>query len=163
MTRAEKMKSKPNIIIVHDDKRVLKQLKKLLTGKTEYNVDTFVSAQKAITYIKSNDIELVISNHDMPNMDGITFLSKLGKLTSQIPRIILAESSEKEKAMEAVNDIGVFQYIEKPRNEDDLLIVLRNGLENQYLKKTLGEKISEIKKTISVLDGLQKEIMKAFV
>ena len=163
MTRAEKMKSKPNIIIVDDDKGVLKKLKKLLTGKTEYNVDTFISAQKALKYIKSNDIELVISDHDMPDMNGMTFLSKIGKFKPEIRRIILAESSDKEKAMEAVNDIGVFQFIEKPWYDDDLLIVLRNALENQYLTKSLGEKASEIKKTNSVLDGLQKEIIKAFV
>ena len=163
MTRAEKMESKPNIIIVDDDKGVLKKLKKLLTGKTEYRVDTFVSAEKALTYIKSNDIDLVISDYDMPDMDGITFLSKVRKISPQITRIILAESSEKEKVIEAVNDIGVFQYLEKPWNDDDLLIVLRNALENQYLTKSLGEKVSEIKKTNSVLDGLQKEIIKAFV
>ena len=126
-------------------------------------MNTFISAEKALTYIKSNDIDLVISDHDMPDMDGLKFLSKIGKIRPQIPRIILAESSEKEMAMEAVNEIGVFQYIEKPWNEDDLLIVLRNGLENQYLTKSLGEKVCEIKKTNSVLDGLQKEIIKAFV
>ena len=157
------MEPKPKIIVVDDDKRVLKKLKKLLTEKTNYNVNTFVSAEKALTYIKSNDIDLVISDHDIADMDSITFLSNIGRISPQIPRIILADPSEQEKAMEAVNVIGVFQYIEKPWNDDDLLIVLRNALENQYLTKTLGEKVSEITKTHSELDGLQKEIIKAFV
>ena len=65
--------------------------------------------------------------------------------------------------MNAVNEIGVFQYLEKPWNDDDLLIVLRNALENQYLTKTLGEKVSEITKANSELDGLQNEIIRAFV
>jgi len=163
MTRAEKMESKPNIIIVDNDNRVLAKLKKLLNNKSEYNVNTFVSAEKALAYIKSNNIDLVILDYHMPDINGITFLSKVRKIRPETQSIILAESSEKEKAIEAVNNIGVFQNVEKPWNDDDLLIVLRNGLENQYLTKTLREKASEITKTNSELDGLQKEIIKAFV
>ena len=157
------MESKPNIIIVDDDSRVLAKLKKLLINKSNYNAITFISAEKALTYIESNDIDLVISGYDIHDLNGVTLLSKVRRIRPEIPWIILAESSEKEKAMKAVNDIGVFQYIEKPWNEDDLLIALRNVLEIQCLTKTLGEKASEITKTNSELDGLQKEIIKAFV
>ncbi len=157
------MESKPNIIIVDDESRVLAKLKKLLNNYTEYNVNAFVSVEKAFAYVKSNKIDLVLSDIHMPKMNGITFLSKVRKIWPKIPWIILAESSEKEKAMNAVNETGVYQYIEKPWNDDDLLIALRNVLEIQCLTKTLGKKVSEITKTNSELDGLQKEIIKAFV
>lgn len=80
-----------------------------------------------------------------------------------IRSIILAEASNKEIIMNVVNEFGVFQYLEKPWNDDDLLIVLRNALENHYLTKSLGDKINLITKTNLELDGLQKEIIKAFV
>ena len=163
MMRTEKMESKPNIIIVDDDNRVLTKFKKLLSNKAKYNVNAFVSAEKAFAYLKSNSIDLIFSDFHMPKMNGITFLSKVGKIWPEIRSIILAEASNKEIMMNAVNEIGVFQYLEKPWNDDDLLIVLRNALDNHYLTKTLGEKVSEITKTNSELDGLQNEIIKAFV
>ena len=44
MMRTEKMESKPNIIIVDDDNRVLTKFKKLLSNKAKYNVNAFVTA-----------------------------------------------------------------------------------------------------------------------
>lgn len=123
----------------------------------------FVSAEKAFAYLKSHSIDLVFSDYHMPKMNGITFLRKVSMIWPDIRSIILAEASNKEIIMNVVNEFGVFQYLEKPWNDDDLLIVLRNALENHYLTKSLGDKINLITKTNLELDGLQKEIIKAFV
>ena len=96
-------------------------------------------------------------------MDGISFLSKVRELKPEIPRIILTGYADKENAIKAINEVGLFQYIEKPWDNDDLLIVIRNGIEKQQLLKTLQSKIREIDKANSELDGLQSEIVKAFV
>ena len=85
------------------------------------------------------------------------------KLKPEIPRIILTGYADKENAIKAINEVGLFQYIEKPWDNDDILIVLRNGLEKQRLIKTLREKIGEIDKANSERDGLQNEIVSAFV
>ena len=116
-----------------------------------------------MNHIKNEDTDLVISDYLMPEMDGITFLGKVRKIKPEIPRIILTGYADKENAIKAINEVGLFQYIEKPWNNDDILIVLRNGLEKQRLIKTLQEKISEIDKANSELDGLQNEIVRAFV
>jgi DNA-binding NtrC family response regulator len=99
----------------------------------------------------------------MPEMDGITFLAKVREIKPQIIRIILTGYADKENAIKAINTVGLFQYIEKPWDNDDLLIVLRNGLEKQQLMKRLDEKIAEINKAYADLQGLQKEIVKTFI
>ena len=153
----------PNIVIVDDEQLVLSSLKSFLSLETDYNINTFLSAVEALKFIGNNDTDLVVSDYLMPEMDGISFLSKVRELRPEIPRIILTGYADKGNAIKAINEVGLFQYIEKPWDNDDILIVFRNGLEKQRLIKTLQKKIREVDKANSELDGLQNEIVKAFV
>lgn len=151
------------IVIVDDEEMVLTSLVSFLKLETDYTVKTFVSAQKALEYIANESIGLVISDYLMPEMDGITFLSKVREICPEVPRIILTGYADKENAIKAINDVGLFQYIEKPWSNEDLLIILRNGMERKRLLNKLNEKIAEINEAYGELQGLQKEIVKAFI
>jgi DNA-binding NtrC family response regulator len=151
------------VVIVDDEDMVLTSLKSFLSLETEYLVQTFQSAREALDFIKSNAIDLVISDYLMPEMDGLTFLNEVKKLRPEVPRIILTGYADKENAIKAINDVGLFQYIEKPWNNDDMLIILRNGLERNRLMKKLQEKMDEIDRAHTDLHGLQNEILKTFV
>ena len=153
----------PTIIIVDDEEIVLTSLSSFLTLETEYNVATFESPVKALEHIKVDGCNLVISDYLMPNMNGIEFLSEVRKIKPQIPRIILTGYADKENAIKAINEVGLYQYIEKPWNNEDLLIILRNGLEKQRLLSKLNDKIGEINLANSELLSLQNEIVKTFV
>jgi DNA-binding NtrC family response regulator len=152
-----------NIVLVDDEEMVLKSLNSFLNLETEYNVFTFTSAREALTYIKNNDVDLVISDYLMPEMDGITFLGKVKAVKPEVPRIILTGYADKENAIKAINDVGLFHYIEKPWDNNDLLIIIRNGLEKQKLLKKLQEKAEEINIAYSELQVIQNEILKTFV
>jgi DNA-binding NtrC family response regulator len=154
---------KPTIVIVDDEDMVLTSLRSFLSLETEYNVQTFLSAHKALEYVENNDINLVISDYLMPEMDGMTFLSKVRAIQPEVPRIILTGYADKENAIKAINEVGLFQYIEKPWDNNDILIILRNGLDKQNLMKKLRKKIEEINHAYSELQGLHKEIVKALV
>ena len=151
------------IVIVDDEDMVLTSLNSFLALETEYEVSTFTSANNAIEYIKENDIDIVISDYLMPEMDGMSFLAEVKKINPQIPRIILTGYADKENAIKAINEVGLFQYIEKPWDNADLLIIIRNGIEKNNLMKNLEDKISQINKAYAELQGIQKDILKTFV
>ena len=160
------MKIKENnetILLVDDEEMVLTSIDSFLTLETQYNVVTFISAKKALKYIKSNSIDLVISDYVMPEMDGITFLAKVREIKPEIPRIILTGYADKENAIKAINEVGLFQYIEKPWDNDDLKIIIRNGIEKKQLLKKLQEKMDEFNRTNGELQSLHREILKTFV
>lgn len=154
---------KQTIIIVDDEEMVLTSISSFLSLETDYNVETFISAEKALDYIKSNHVDLVVSDYLMPEMDGISFLIKVRELKPAVPRIILTGYADKENAIKAINQVGLFQYIEKPWDNEDILIIFRNGLEKQRLMNKLDEKIKEINKAYDELKALQHEIIKTFV
>lgn len=154
---------KPTVLIIDDEEMVLTSINSFLALETEYHVVTFTSALEALEYVNNNEIDLVLSDYLMPEMDGISFLAKVKEIQPQVPRIILTGYADKENAIKAINEVGLFQYIEKPWDNEDILIILRNGLEKQQLMKKLQQKIDEINKAYSDLHGLHKEIIKTFV
>lgn len=151
------------IVIVDDEEMVLTSLSSFLELETKYTVQTFNSAKDALAFIIQNDIDLVISDYLMPEMDGISFLAQVKKVKPEVPRIILTGYADKENAIKAINEVGLFQYIEKPWDNDDLLIILRNGVERQRLLKKLNEKVLEINQAYGELQELQQEIVRTFV
>ena len=159
----ENADSKGIIVLVDDEDMVLTSLKSFLDLETDYEVLTFNSVNKALDHIANNEIDLVISDYLMPEMDGIKFLARVREIKPEVPRIILTGYADKENAIKAINEVGLFQYIEKPWDNDDILIIIRNGLEKQRLLRRLQEKMSEINRAHSDLLGLQNEILKAFV
>ena len=154
---------KDTIVIVDDEEMVLTSLSSFLNLETEYTVQTFLSAAEALKFIEGNPIDLVLSDYLMPEMDGISFLSRVRSLQPEVPRVILTGYADKENAIKAINEVGLFQYIEKPWDNDDLLLIIRNGLERQRLMKRLNEKIEQINHAYGELQGLQKAIVKTFI
>jgi DNA-binding NtrC family response regulator len=151
------------IVLVDDEDMVLTSLRSILSLETDYNIHTFLSAKEALVYIENSDVDLVISDYLMPEMDGITFLAGVRDLKPEIPRIILTGYADKENAIKAINEVGLYQYIEKPWDNEDLMIIIRNGLEKQKLLKKLQEKIQEINTAYGDLQSMHKEILKTFV
>jgi DNA-binding NtrC family response regulator len=159
----ENADSKETVVLVDDEEMVLTSLRSILALETDYHVETFTSAKKALDYIQTNGVDLVISDYLMPEMDGISFLAKVRDLKPEIPRIILTGYADKENAIKAINEVGLYQYIEKPWNNEDLMIIIRNGLERQKLLKKLQEKIVEINSAYGELQSMHTEILKTFV
>jgi DNA-binding NtrC family response regulator len=159
----ESTNSRETVVLVDDEEMVLTSLRSILSLETDYEVKTFLSAKEALEHISSSDVDLVISDYLMPEMDGITFLAQVRDLKPEIPRIILTGYADKENAIKAINEVGLYQYIEKPWDNEDLMIIIRNGLEKQKLLKKLQEKIQEINDAYGDLQDMQKEILKTFV
>lgn len=151
-----------SILLVDDEEMVLISLKSFLALETDYQVSAFLSPGKALDYAAKNEVELVVSDFLMPEMDGITFLGKMRQLRPEATRIILTGYADKENAIKAINEVGIFQYIEKPWDNDELQLIIRNGLEKQRLLKNLEQKIAEINKAYADLTRIQQEILKTF-
>ena len=150
------LNGKQVVVIVDDEEMVLKSLGAFLSLETEYGVHTFLSANEALKFIEANGANVVLSDYLMPEMDGMKFLKHVKDLKPEVPRIILTGYADKENAIKGINEVGLYQYLEKPWDNNDLLIVLRNALERQRLVRALLDKMEELK-------GLQDEVLKAFI
>ena len=150
------------VLLVDDEEMVVTGIKSFLTLETDYEVVSFTSPKEALAFVKDNRVDLVISDYLMPDIDGIQFLAEIKEIQPEATRVLLTGYADKENAIKAINDVGLYQYIEKPWENEDLKLIIRNGLEKRILLKKLEDKIDEVNKAHSELLNVQKEILKAF-
>ena len=124
---------KGKIVVVDDERIVTSAFKTLLKVEGFSDAHFFNSPKDALTFLKDNQPDLVISDFLMPEMNGLEFLSVAKKLYPDVSKILLTGYADKENAIRAINEIGLYKYIEKPWDNDDLIITIQNGIERSNL------------------------------
>jgi serine phosphatase RsbU (regulator of sigma subunit) len=158
MTQDTHERYKPaSIVIVDDEDIVLQTLSSLLTLETTYDVHTFVSPRQALETIKDSHVDLVISDFLMPDMNGLEFLSEIKRMYPDTVRILLTGYADRDNAIRAINEVGLFQYIEKPWDNDQLMLIVKNGLNQRRLERTLLDKVVELDRTLLEKDSLARQ------
>lgn len=135
---------KGKIVVVDDEKIVTSAFKTLLKVEGFSDAHFFNSPKEALAFLTENQPDLVISDFLMPEMNGLEFLSEVKKLYPEVSKILLTGYADKENAIKAINEIGLYRYIEKPWSNDDLIINIKNGIERSYLLSELRQKIAEL-------------------
>ena len=135
---------KGKIVVVDDEKIVTSAFSTLLKVEGFCDAHFFNNPKEALDYMKDNVPDLVISDFLMPEMNGLEFLSEVKKLYPEVSKILLTGYADKENAIQAINEIGLYRYIEKPWSNDDLIINIKNGIERSYLLSQLRQKIAEL-------------------
>lgn len=151
------------IAIVDDEEMVLTSLRSFLLLETDFEVETWRSPREALAQLKDRNLDLIISDYLMPEMNGIEFLLEVKKIHPFATRILLTGYADKENAIKAINEVGLYQYVEKPWNNDDLRITIQNGLERRFLMEKLESKIQEVQRVQQSLQDIQSQIIKAFM
>lgn len=151
------------IVIVDDEPMITQSISNFLLLESDYNVETFNDPNEALEFLKENTADLIITDYLMPEMNGIDFLIAAMKIQPHTIRILLTGYADKENAIKAINEVGLFQYIEKPWDNDALRLVIRNGLDKRMLLKRLQDKIRDFENARSNLEDVQNEILKAFI
>ena len=136
------------ILLIEDDVTFCVLLEKFLTKK-EYQVLTAYSAEEAKTKIKTQDFDLIITDLRLPNYDGIELMTEFKKTYPSIPVILMTGYSEVSTAVKAIKN-GAADYISKPFNPEEVLLVISNALEISVISPKLKTKatISETKNRI---------------
>jgi len=151
------------VLLVDDEEIVTTSISALLMLETDYDVLVFNSPIEALEEMQHEEIDLVISDYLMPDMNGVEFLMEMKKLQPEAIRIILTAYADKENAIKAINEVGLYQFVEKPWDNDALLLLIRNGLRNRVLWRQLREKMGELDIAADKLQQVQTEILKAFI
>lgn len=148
------------IIVVDDEKMVTSAFKTFLKVEGYNNGAFFNSPQDALEYIKKEEPDLIISDFLMPNMNGLEFLTEAKKLYPEVSMILLTGYADKENAIRAINEIGLYKYIEKPWDNDSLINDIKNGIERSRLLSDLRCKIKELQEAKNQLEIYSTDLEK---
>lgn len=132
------------ILYVDDDKLLTSTFSTLMKVEGFKDFVVFNNPVEALEYLKSNVVDLIISDFLMPEMNGLEFLRQAKQLYPETSMILLTAYADKENAIKTINEIGVYKYIEKPWDNDDFLMNIKNGIERSHLLADLREKIAQL-------------------
>lgn len=146
------------ILILDDEEIVTSTLSTLLNLEGFTDVNVFNSPLVALEFLKLQRPELIISDFIMPEMNGLEFLKSAKTMYPDICMILLTGYADKENAVRAINEVGLYKYIEKPWDNDDLIINIKNGIEKSRLTADLKDKINELNFANAELDRYSKTL-----
>lgn len=111
----------PRILVIDDD-ATMRQLLRMHLSALQYSVDLAADATEAIRLILGNTPDLIISDLNMPYMNGLELLRALrgDEITKHVPVIMLTGSTSDENWMEAMK-LGVTRYVIKPVQLEELI------------------------------------------
>lgn len=163
MTPEQTERAMPQVVMIIDDEPMVTQsIKNFLSLETDYEIIALTSPVAALETLKTRQVDVIISDYLMPDLNGIDFFLKAKEIQPQATRVLLTGYADKENAIKAINDVGLYQYIEKPWENEDLRLVLRNAIEKRQLLRRLEVKVAELDRASSDLKGLYSDLLKAF-
>lgn len=135
-------KTPADILILDDDKIILDSLEEFLS-MDGYRVSAAGEFSEAAKLLSDRPIQIVITDLNMPNVDGLQFLRYVREHYPHMAVIIITAFGSIKSAVEAIR-LGAYDYLTKPVNDDELGMSIERALaqqalvaENQALKQQL--------------------------
>ncbi len=136
--------SGPRTLLVEDEANMVRTLARILERKG-YVVDTAGNGKEALSRLDSAAYDLVITDLNMPVMDGMQLLQAMHERGLHPATIVLTGHGTIQSAVEAMK-LGAGDYLIKPCHPDELLVVAERLLEISALRKQVTQLKSELQK-----------------
>jgi len=136
--------TKERILVVDDDVTLRKAIAKFLSVRG-YFIDSVKSPEEALAVSKSEKYALVITDLSFETLNGIDLISELRKSQPNLASIVITGHATIESAIEATRR-GVFHYLTKPFNLDEMGALVEKALEHGKLKEENSRLQDELQK-----------------
>jgi DNA-binding NtrC family response regulator len=154
--------SKGRILIVDDEPSARTALAELLRHE-DFEIETAGDGFKALGRLQESTPDLVLTDLNMPGMDGVELLRKVKEDIPELPVVLMTAFAGVETAVSAMRD-GAEDYLTKPLNTDELLIVLGRAIEGAKLRREASELRGRLKERYSFANivGASQEMQRVF-
>ncbi len=133
------------VLIVDDEHQVRRALDRVLKNES-YHIVFAENGEDALDAIAKHDIHVVLTDLNMPEMNGLELLNRISCIKPDIIRLILSGNSESNSVLNAINNGEVYRYLLKPWDNDELKIIIRQAIDIYNIrqeKKILLQKLEE--------------------
>jgi PAS domain S-box-containing protein len=127
----ETMNDSTSVLIVDDSKSARLFLREIVE-KMGHRVFEATNGREGLALLDFESPDLILTDLEMPEMDGLAFLGELRNTCPQIPVIVISGKSSYDDVIEAIRR-GAWDYLVKPVREDDLDIIISRSLERARL------------------------------
>jgi serine/threonine-protein kinase len=119
--------ARTKVLFVDDEERILTALEALF--RADYDVHTAQGGEAAIEFLKSNPVQVVVSDQRMPGMAGVELLREVRKVAPRTVRILLTGYSDLAAMVGSINEGEVFRFVKKPWDNEEIRGAMREAAE----------------------------------
>jgi len=145
-----------HILIVDDEEPVRASLARVLE-REGYRVHSAENGEAALAVLKEEPIQLVISDHSMPQMTGVELLKLVRERYPHILRIMLTGDPNPEVIIRSINEGEVYRFIRKPWDNTMLRVTVYFAFETIILEEENRRLLSALRRQVHFLRDLEKD------
>ena len=127
-----------NVIIIDDEPKIRNGMTRLLSRHDGWAVCAFADAHSALTHLYTHEVDVVITDIQMPGMQGLDMIQRIRRVNEDIPVILISGYSRFDYAQRAI-ELGVRKYLTKPTSPDEMLQTL------EQIEAELAQKAQELR------------------
>lgn len=144
------------ILIVDDEENVLKALRRSLRRE---NYELFFASQpaEALEVLKTTPVDLVLSDHLMPEMTGLELLKIVHDRYPDTMRIMLTGHADMQTAIEAINHGEIYRFLTKPWDDTDIKVTLYLAFEQLELQRENRRLLATVRRQHDLIASLEEE------
>jgi len=121
-------------ILIVDDEQSMREFLTILLEREGYGVASAANADEALALLETSLFDLVISDVQMPGLNGIELLGRIKTVTPETAVLMITAFTTAEQAVEAMK-LGAYDYIAKPFKIEEIKQLVINALEKRDLKR----------------------------
>lgn len=152
------------ILCVDDDSSVLGALRTLLNKGLNHalRVEIAESGEEALEIVaelheEGSELTIVVADYIMPGMKGDELLVRVHEQLPDTVTIMLTGQSDMHGVKRAINEASLFRFIEKPWQNDDLILTLQAALRTYSLDRALREHVQKLQRMNETLEEIVAE------
>lgn len=153
--------SRFKILCVDDEPNILSALRRMfmLAG---FEVEEASSGSEALQKLEQKEFHLVLSDMQMPEMNGADFLAQVRRRWPKVMRLMLTGTADLKAAISAINEGEIYRYLTKPWNDEEVISTVKAALErfalvserDQLLELTKQQNLS----LANMVDTLEEKV-----
>lgn len=140
------MKHNCTVLIVDDEEDMLETCKMILEPYG-FKIYTAVSPVQALEYIKSKNIDVVVTDLRMPEMDGLELISQIKEVSPRTEILVFTAYASIETAVESIK-LGAFNYIQKPFSKEQFIELIKKAMETKKIYEEYNKLRDSFKATV---------------
>ncbi len=147
---------KKSLLIVDDEENVRHAVARALRGEG-YELRFAGSGMEALTLLRLEPADMVLSDHMMPEMTGLELMRQVAKEFPNTLRIILTGYADLETAIAAINEGEIYRFLTKPWDQVELQLTVRLGFDRLLLERENRHLLATVKRQSDFIRALEIE------
>ncbi|MEX6504441.1 response regulator [Pseudomonas zhanjiangensis] len=147
------------IQLVDDEPQILKSLQRVLRA-SDWEVQGFDDPYQALEALTEHDYAVILSDYQMPHLNGVTYLSFAKQRQPHAMRLLLTGHGDRQTMMQAINRAEIYRFISKPWEDCEVQAAVRSATELYQLRLENQRRLDQVHRQQTTLHRQKQELLR---